>query len=255
MNWRKISLQLTVLGIVLVLWQVVPTIYHAFYLKTFTQVLYAYGELFNPHNIYITGGFFLALETTLYEVGIAFAIAVAVGLPVGMVIGYYKFAGKSFEPLIYLAFAIPGAALYPVFALTFGIGVTSKIVNGAFLGVFPMIINVTAGVRQTRGHYVRMARAFGAKGMRILFSVIIPGASGTIMSATRLALSFTFIGVIFGEVVSAYYGLGVMVSVLSSELQVAQDYAAILVIVIIVFAFIEVVQLIEWRLTRFERQQ
>ncbi|HLH86180.1 MAG TPA: ABC transporter permease subunit [Thermoplasmataceae archaeon] len=254
MNLRRLSLQLGVLALVLILWQIIPSFDHSFFLVSLTKVLSSYGALLNPSNPYVPGGLLPALKLTLYEVVISYLIAVAIGLPVGLAIGYFRLITRSFEPMVYLLFAIPGAALYPVFFLVFGLGDLSKIVNGAFLGVFPMIINVTAGVRQSKGQFIRLARSLGANTSQLLFKIIIPGATGLIMSGLRLTLSFVFIGVIFGEIIASYGGLGRLVNILNFNFAISEMYAVIILIVVLVFALLELIELAERRLLSYEKR-
>ena len=88
-----------------------------------------------------------ALAASFLELVIAFVLAVAIGLAVGLAIGLSGFARRATLPLVLLLYSIPQVTILPLFVLYFGIGAGSKIAFGVSHGIFPIILNVVAGVQ------------------------------------------------------------------------------------------------------------
>jgi len=88
-----------------------------------------------------------ALQASFIELVIAFALAVVAGVAIGLPIGLSGFAMRATLPLVLLLYAIPQVTILPLFVLYFGIGAGSKIAFGVSHGIFPIILNVIAGVQ------------------------------------------------------------------------------------------------------------
>src|SRR5262249_43617987 len=103
-----------------------------------------------------------AILLALIEVVMAYALAIAAGLAIGVLVGATDLGRKSLYPIVLLFYAIPQVVLLPLFTLGFGIGMAAKIAFGFSHGVFPVIVNVVAGMRNVNPLYVNAARAMGA---------------------------------------------------------------------------------------------
>jgi NitT/TauT family transport system permease protein len=103
-----------------------------------------------------------AIGLAFVEVVSAYALAIVVGLGLGLAIGASGFSRRSLFPIILLLYAIPQVILLPLFTLGFGIGPAAKIAFGFSHGVFPIIVNVVAGMQNVNALYLRAAQAMGA---------------------------------------------------------------------------------------------
>jgi NitT/TauT family transport system permease protein len=146
---------------------------------------------------------------TLYRVLIGMALAIAVGLPLGILMGRFKPVENFFLPLASALMPIPSLAWVPVFILWFGIGNTVAILIVFYAATFPMLINAWAGVRSVNPLWLRAAGAMGADEHALFWKVIIPGASPFIITGVRQAFLRAWIAVVGAEMIAASdWGLG-----------------------------------------------
>ncbi len=105
-------------------------------------------------KVFSTRGVPAALQLTLFELTVAFVLAVAIGLVLGLAIGLQPLVRRSFFPIVLLLYGMPQVTILPLFILFFGIGAASKIAFGVTHGVFPVI-----GVCRTSSRFYSPARA------------------------------------------------------------------------------------------------
>src|SRR5206468_1280947 len=146
-------------------------------------------------TLFDTRGLPAALRVTLWELAVAFALSVAIGLAVGL----QPFARKSFMPIILLLYGTPQVTILPLFVLYFGIGPASKIAFGVSHGFFPIVMTVVAGVQNIKPILLTSARSMGAKRGQILRYVIFPHMIPSFFAGMRLAMTGVLLGVLLAE--------------------------------------------------------
>jgi NitT/TauT family transport system permease protein len=146
---------------------------------------------------------------TLYRVLCGFCLAVAVGLPLGVLMARWRPAEHFILPLASALMPIPSLAWIPVFILWFGLGNTVTILIVFYAAVFPMLLNTWSGVRSVNPIWLRAAGAMGANERALFWKVIIPGASPFIIAGLRQSFLRSWIAVIGAEMLAASdWGLG-----------------------------------------------
>ena len=136
------------------------------------------------------------------------ALAIAVGIPLGLILGTSRTARLFIDPPLMAIYATPRLALLPIIIVWLGIGLASKIAV-VFLGaVFYVLINTMAGVTDTDQRLVRAAKSFGATRLDIFIRIILPSALPAVMIGIRLGIGRGVLGVIVGEMFSSEAGLG-----------------------------------------------
>jgi NitT/TauT family transport system permease protein len=173
--------------------------------------------------------FYANAGVTLGEILIAYGLAALLGILTGIAVASSKVIGDAFEPILLVLYAIPKIILYPVIVLMIGTGSATKIVFGVIVGIFVIIFNTAAGLRQVEPNYVRLARSLGYGEARIFFKVELPAAAQTILAGLRLGFGYTIIGVITGELLVVNAGLGFMIDWASVNYYTAQLYALIVI--------------------------
>ncbi len=149
--------------------------------------------------------------TILYSarrVALGFALAVAVGVPMGVMIGWSRFVARSVDPLIQGLRPIPITAWLPFSIALFGIrdmGAVFLIALGAF---YPIVVNATHGARGIGRNLVRAARMMGARQSDLLLRVVFPAALPAIFTGMRIGLGVAWTAVIVAEIVAVKSGLG-----------------------------------------------
>jgi ABC-type nitrate/sulfonate/bicarbonate transport system permease component len=150
----------------------------------------------------------MALLHTFYELLFAFVIGVVAGVLIGVPIGLHRFTLKSAMPLILLAYSIPQVTVLPLFVLYFGVGPASKIAFGVSHGIFPIILNVIAGVQTVEPAHLTAARSMGASRWQIFRRVVLPHMTPSLFAGLRLAMSATLLGVLLAELYVSTGGIG-----------------------------------------------
>jgi NitT/TauT family transport system permease protein len=146
---------------------------------------------------------------TLYRVLCGFGLAVAVGLPLGILMGRMRPLERFVMPLTSALMPIPSLAWVPVFILWFGLGDTVTILIVFYAALFPMLLNAWSGVRSVNPIWLRAAGAMGATEHALFWKVIIPGASPFIIAGLRQSFLRSWIAVIGAEMLAASdWGLG-----------------------------------------------
>ncbi len=179
---------------------------------------------------------------TLYRVLFGFALAIALGLPLGILMARFKPVENFFLPLVSALMPIPSFSLVPMFMLWFGIGNTTTILIVFYAATFPMLFNTWSGVRSVNPLWLRAAGSMGANEKRLFWKVIIPGASPFIITGMRQAFLRSWIAVVGAEMIAASdYGLGWVIFDAKEFLQTDVMMASIVVIGVIGFVFERVV--------------
>jgi NitT/TauT family transport system permease protein len=176
--------------------------------------------------------------STLYRVLVGLAMAVGVGLPLGILMARFKPIEHFFMPLVSALMPIPSLAWVPVFILWFGLGNTVAILIVFYAALFPMLLNTWSGVRSVNPIWLRAAGAMGAGERALFWKVIVPGASPFIITGLRQAFLRAWIAVIGAEFLAASdWGLGWVIFDAKEFLNADLMLAALIVIGGIGFAF------------------
>ena len=147
---------------------------------------------------------------TNFAIGVG--LAVAAGVVLGVVIGWYRRLAMVFEPFVNALYATPRVALVPLILIWFGIGMWSKVFIVFINAFFPVLINTIGGIRATDADLLRAARAFCASDWQIFKTVAIPGAVPFILTGVRQSVALGLIGVVVGEMFGGSQGIGYMVN-------------------------------------------
>ncbi|MCL4486598.1 MAG: ABC transporter permease [Chloroflexi bacterium] len=176
------------------------------------------GEIWN--DLYVSGT----------EFSIGFLLAIVVGIPFGILYGWYRTFYYIFDPFVSAFNATPRIALTPLFIIWFGIGLWSKVAL-VFLGaIFPLVLNTFSGVRTLDETLIRAARSFGASDWQIFRTVGLPGLVPFILSGLRVGLGHALIGIVVGELVAATAGIGYSMAIAGATFQTDKLFVGILII-------------------------
>jgi len=198
---------------------------------------------------------------TLYRVMFGFLLAVAVGIPLGVLMARFQRVENFFLPLVSALMPIPSFALVPLFMLWFGIGNLTTILIVFYAATFPMLFNTWSGVRSVNPIWLRAAGAMGADEHKLFWKVIIPGASPFIITGMRQAFLRCWIAVVGAEMIAASdWGLGWVIFDAKEFLNTDVMLASLVVIGAIGFVFeravfgsIERATVQRWGMTRIAK--
>jgi NitT/TauT family transport system permease protein len=160
-------------------------------------------------SVLADGSMLAHAAATLYRVLSGLALAVAVALPLGILMARMRAVENFVLPLASALMPIPSLAWVPVFILWFGLGNTVAILIVFYASLFPMLLNTWTGVRAVNPLWLRAAGAMGADENSLFWKVIIPGASPFIITGLRQAFLRAWIAVVGAEMLAASdWGLG-----------------------------------------------
>jgi ABC-type nitrate/sulfonate/bicarbonate transport system permease component len=193
-----------------------------------------------------------AIALTLFEVVSAYALAIVAGLALGLAIGATTLSRRSLFPIILLLYAIPQVVLLPLFTLGFGIGPAAKIAFGFSHGVFPILVNVVAGMQNVNPLYLRAARSMGARRSDIVRNVMFPHMVASFFTGLRLAMTMTMLGVILAELYVSTAGVGYFTKLFAETFDPAPLFALIGTLALMAIGLNEGVRAVERRFTRWK---
>ena len=194
----------------------------------------------------------LAVAVTLIELIIAFVMSVVFGMLIGVLIGLTGLGRRSIYPIVLLLYGIPQAILLPLFVLIFGIGPAVKVAFGFSHGIFPVIVNTIAGMRNVSPLLIGGAAAMGATRTQQVRHVIFPHMVATVFAGLRLAMTLTLLGVVLAEIFVSQGGIGFYTLAYSETFNPAALMALVLTLALMAIALNELVRLIEARFSRWK---
>jgi NitT/TauT family transport system permease protein len=141
----------------------------------------------------------------------AFLIALAMAVPLGVLMGSYALAGKALEPTIDFVRYLPVPALVPLAIIWFGVGEETKIFLLWMGTFFQLVLLVADDVRRVPHEYGEIAATLGAPRARALLDVTLPAMMPTLWDNMRITLGWCWSYVIVAEIVAADSGLGFVI--------------------------------------------
>jgi len=148
---------------------------------------------------------------SLYRVTWGFSCAVLVGVPFGLLVGWYARAFYAFNPMIQMLRPISPIAWIPVAILWFGVSDAAPIFLIFLASVFPITVSAIAAVKNMQPVYLRAAQNFGLKGLPLFRRVILPAALPQIITGIRIALGVAWLVVVAAEMIAVDSGLGYLI--------------------------------------------
>jgi NitT/TauT family transport system permease protein len=205
---------------------------------------------------YATGvkaGLWTDIRVTGEELLLGYAVGVAGGLAVGLLLGYWRLGAAVLGPLIGAVNGIPKIALAPLFLIWFGIGVQSKIAIAAMTVFFVMFYNSYMGVTTMPTNLVNVLRVMGASRSMIIRKVTLPQISVPVLSGMKSSVPFAMIGVIVGEFIASQDGIGYLINTATQNFDSATVFAGIVVLMLMIAVGMLLVGLLERRVLRWQR--
>lgn len=181
------------------------------------------------------------------EILIGFALSALVGIPGGIVLGWYRRFAEYLDPIISAMYSTPRIALLPLIVIWFGLGLKAKVVIIFLSGVFPVLVNTITGVRTLDRSLLEAARSFGATDRKIFMTLALPSSVPYILSGLRLAAGRCVLGMVIAEFYAANVGIGFLLNMLGSSFQVDKVFFMIMVIAVFGIALVQVLERLESR--------
>ena len=151
------------------------------------------------------------IQASLFRVGIGFGLAFLIAVPLGLWMGWVSGAFYTLNPLFQMLRPISPIAWIPVAILWFGVGNKSPIFLIFISSVFPMMVQTTVGVRTIDRRYLRAAANFGVSRSVLFRRVVIPAVLPEIIIGMRIGIGIAWLVVVAAEMVALNSGLGYLI--------------------------------------------
>lgn len=221
--FRQLLMAVISLGSVLLLWHFsVGTVFNSALVPTPAATFSkAWGMM-------MTGELFIHIGVSLRRVLVGYVIGCISGIMLGAVIGRFWLARELADPVLEIIRPISPVAIVPLAMLWFGIGETSKHFIIIYATLIIVLLNTAAGVSRTPVTRIRAARCLGAGEYDVFLKVVLPSAVPYVLTGMRVALGFSFMGIVAAELIGAREGLGFLIMNSQLLLQTEQLFVGLL---------------------------
>lgn len=228
---------------VLVVWQVVASRVDPRFFATPIAMIKAFVALVQSGELH------QALLSSGRSLLFGFALAVAIGVTVGLLMGRYRMVGAALDPYVNALFPTPRIAFIPLVVLWFGLELQAKVIVVCLMSVFPVLINTYVGARDVSKSLEEVGRSLCASERTILVRIFLPATLPHILAGVRLGLGQAIGGMVVAEILLAFGGLGSLITAYARSFRPDYLFATILVLVLLGVGLTFLVQFAERRLS------
>jgi ABC-type nitrate/sulfonate/bicarbonate transport system permease component len=195
----------------------------------------------------VTGEIWTDLKWSALEYVLGLALAIAIGIPLGLAAGWYRRFSYAVDPFLAGLNATPQIAFLPLIIVWVGTGLAAKVLIIVLLAVLPIAIAAQASVRTTDARLIVMAKSCSAGEWQLFRSIILPSSTPYLLTGLRLAIGRGMIGIVVGEIYGSAVGIGAMINQSGSRFQTDRVFVGVLTIVAFGLLLSELVRRIERR--------
>ena len=204
-----------------------------------TKVIETIYQLFQDKTL------FTHIGVTLYEVFISFSIATILGFIIATILWSNKIIAKVVDPYLTILNSLPKVALGPLIIIWVGASTNSIIFMALLISTFVTIITIYQGFSQTNKSYITLLKSFGATKWQIFIKVVLPSNIPTLISALKINISMSLIGVIMGELLVSKSGLGYLIMYGSQVFNINLLITGVVILGIISYIMYFIIDLLE----------
>ena len=242
-----IALEIAVPIALLVLWGVVSASGDTFYLPPLTDILQKFQELWLFDRVGSD------VVPSLLRLFLGYLIACAVAVAIGIPLGLNPLLRRATSPIVEFLRAIPPPALLPFAIVVLGVGNAGKVFLIAFVCVWPVLLNTIDGVTGIDPTLRETARSYGVSGRERLTRIVLPAASPQIFAGMRTSLSLALILMVISEMVASTNGIGYFVLESQRSFAITEMWSGILLLGILGYLLNAVFMIVERRVLRWHR--
>lgn len=191
---------------------------------------------------------------SLWRIIAGVCIAVVLGAPLGLCMGYFASWDKALSPLVYLTYPIPKIALLPILMLLLGLGETAKIFMLVLIILFQIVIAVRDSVKSIPAETYYPLYSLGAGFFAVARDILIPASLPKFLTALRIALATAISVLFFTETFGTQYGMGYFIMDAWLRVNYLDMYAGIVVLSGIGLCIFAVLDWLERWLCRWQYQ-
>jgi len=211
--------------------------------------------LFVGSNL-LTGGYMLpALWLTIKEVIYGFALAIAIGFTLGVIVGETSFGEKAIMPYLVAIDTMPKVAFAPLFVAWLGFGIESKVALAAFIATFAIVVGTAAGLHAAEANARMLFKTMGATRWQTLVKMKLPAGLPQIFTGLKIASVSVMAGAITGEFLGGGKGFGELIRTAASQLNTPRVFSLILYLSVVGLALFLLVTLVQRKLVFWHKDR
>jgi len=200
-------------------------------------------------QIYTEGTLLYHISITCFETIIGFVLGTILGTLIAILLWWSDFVSKVLDPYLIVLNALPKVALAPIIIFWVGNGIKAIIVIALLISIVVTVISVLNGFKEVDEDKIKLLKTFGASKLQILINLIIPASIGTLISALKINVGLSWVGVIMGEFLVAKNGLGFLIIFGGQISQLDMVMMSIVILSILAYIMYEIVAFIERKVT------
>lgn len=201
---------------------------------------------------FVGSGVILAnLRLSLQGLIVGFSLSLVLGVSLGALMGRYRPVEKALDLYVHALFVCPSIVFAPIFFAIFGLSDASRIAIIVVYSMFVIVINTATAIRTVDPVLVEMARSFGCREAQIFRRILLPASLPLVFAGIRLGMGRAVKGMINGEMLIAFVGLGALAQRYGAQFDAAKVFAIAMVVLIIGLISNALVQMLDNRLTRW----
>lgn len=207
LRWSILGTQIACLVILFALWEAAAIFQWVdpFVTSQPSRMMHTLAILHNSGELY------LHVWTTVWETIVGFSTGTLAGLVVAVLLWWSPFASRVADPYLVVLNALPKVALGPILIVWLGNGQSAIIVMALLISIIVTIISMLQGFLSVDHDMIRLMKSFGAGKMTILSKVILPASLPNMISALKVNVGLSWVGVIMGEFLVSKAGLGYLI--------------------------------------------
>ncbi|HKW78287.1 MAG TPA: ABC transporter permease [Candidatus Limnocylindria bacterium] len=254
-RWRRLrpgdwAVRIGAIALVLGIWEFYGPSLNKLILRPPSDIARAFVELVS------SGELQEAMGQSFRELFGGLAVAIALGLILGIASGRWRFVYNAIDPLVSALYSVPSVALVPLLAVAFkSIGDPPRIATVALFAIFPILINAQQGVRNVDRQLLEVARSFHTNERRLWTDVIIPSATPYVLAGVRLAIGRGLIGMIVAEFFIGLVGLGYLIISYENVFRIDRMFVPVIVVATMGIVLMGFVQWIESRIAPWLKKE
>ncbi|NNN31357.1 ABC transporter permease [Streptomyces sp. S3(2020)] len=189
---------------------------------------------------------------TLQEIILGFSLGSAAGALAGFVLASLPTFYRIIDPFVVALYSLPKVALAPLFIVWFGIGVQMKVLLAAATVFFLVFLNTAVGVREVDRQLIDAVRLMGGRRREVVLKVVLPGSMTGLLTGLKIAVPYSLIGAVIGELVASNRGLGYLISDAAANFDTAGVFATLVVLGTIATILNQLVGVLDRRANRWK---
>jgi NitT/TauT family transport system permease protein len=188
------------------------------------------------------------LLDTFGKTALGYAIAAAVGVPAGLLLGSRRLLHDVAMPYVVALYGVPKILILPWIALVFGIGLSTAVLSAAVFAVFPIVVLVAAGARDVDPTLVTVAVSMGATRGQIGRKVLLPAVLPSVLTGLRIAMVFAILGVLLAEMLAGHRGMGYLMQRQAMAFKAPELFASTAIVSALSVSVVLFLEHLNWRL-------